>query len=251
MKKIILILGILTTIIIGCKKKTETSPPNNSGGSTTGSNPPAATGYYAQLNVLQNVILGFNSPPQNVIGALFYASAVTNSAVLSVNAGTVNVNGTTLKLDNTNAAGPIYADSTFNISGPPFNLTASGNGTVNAISLSYTLGYPTIGDTASIPSVITRSLGMSITFTNVTVSDSLAFIISSGPGPGSVSKNFAVVNNSVAVNFTSAELSGLAATNNGGSFTINLLRNHFQALNSKNYLIQLEKRYFKILIKVN
>lgn len=249
MKKIIFTLVILTTIIISCKKKAETPPPNSPGGSTTGGTPPAATGYNGQLNVLQNVILGFNAPPQNVIGALFYGSAVTNSAVLSVNAGTVKVNGTTLKQDNTNAAGPVYADSTFNISGPPFNLTASGNGTVNAVNLSYTLGYPTIGDTASIPSVITRSLGMSVTFTNVTVSDSLAFIISSGSG--SVSKNFAVVNNSVAVNFTSAELSSLAATNNGGSFTINLLRNHFQALNSKNYLIQLEKRYFKILIKVN
>ncbi|MBI2721097.1 MAG: hypothetical protein HYX39_02865 [Bacteroidetes bacterium] len=249
MKKVIFTLVIVTTMLISCKKKAETPPPNT-GGSTTGGTPPAAAvGYNGQLNVLQNVILGFNSPPQNVIGALFYGSTVTNSAVLSVNAGTVQVNGITLKQDNTNAAGPVYADSTYNISGPPFNLTASGSGTVNAISLSYTLGYPTIADTASIPSVITRSLGMSITFTNVTVSDSLAFMISSGSA--SVSKNYAVVNNSVTVNFTSAQLSSLAATNNGGSFTINLLRNHFQAVNSKNYLIQLEKRYFKVLITVN
>lgn len=248
MKKIIFTLVILTTIINSCKKKAETPPPIT-GGSTGGGTPPATAGYNGQLNVLQNVILGFNSPPQNVIGALFYGSAVTNSAVLSVSAGTVQVNGITLKQDNTNAAGPVYADSTYNISGPPFNLTASGSGTVNAISLSYTLGYPTIADTGSIPAVITRSLGMSITFTNVTVSDSLAFMISSGSA--SVSKNYAVVNNSVTVNFTSAQLSSLAATNNGGSFTINLLRNHFQAVNSKNYLIQLEKRYFKVLVKVN
>jgi hypothetical protein len=250
-RKLIFISTVcLVLLIMGCKKNNnQTSNKGSVGGGSTSTNTGNNTqGYYGILGILQEEILNFNLSSEFLITAAFFPAPFSNTNVTFVNVGTVSVNSTNLRMDNTsNPGGPVYADTTSSVAGPPFAFNISGNGSQPAFNLSYTQPYPALGDTSSIPSVITRSLGLSITFTNVTNVDTASIILEDLSTL--ISKKKTVINNSVQFTFSPTELSSLSPTDIGG-ITVNLLKADLQTVNSKKYLITLEKRHFRTFVAI-
>lgn len=247
MKNLVLIISSIL-VLNSCKKKEEsnTATPSNT---TTGAVTTSTVNYYGMLGVLQTEILGYSTSSYSSLGLVFFDTPPTNASVMSVSAGNVVINGIQLKEDNSNLAGPAYADSTLSISAPPYNLTANGSGTFNPLSFSYTGNYPNLVDTASIPLILNRSSGLNIPLNSVFDTDTLVIIIDDNLSQ-SVAKKYTVSSNSVTINFTPAELSVLQASTYGG-ITINMVKNSFVTVNSKDYLISLEKKYFRINLKIN
>jgi hypothetical protein len=253
MKKLILCFVVMAAITTACKKDSKTAATTPVANSTP-TNPPA-TLYDGQLTLLHNRFLGLSIPSASFVTlvASFFNTPVSLTSiqtVTAINVGTVSVNSKVLKRDFSNPIGPIYIDSTFQIWGPPFALTATGTGSVNAFNFSYTQPYPKLGDTALVPNVITRSAGLTFTLGNITNTDSIAILIQAGNSLG-IAKNVAVINNSAQFSFTAPQLLGALVNSTQGGITLNLLKNSSATTNNKNYIVTMEERYFKLNVVVN
>lgn len=246
-KNILLLVFTFSVILSSCKKDAKTAAPSPT---THNNNGTTSQGYDAAIYVLKQIALdGISGSLSDYHGAVFYGSTATNTSVPSVKAGIVSINGIILKNDSSNIAGPIYADTTFAISGNSYQINVSGSNQFPVGALQYGQNFPTFNDTALLPSTIQLSTGISIQFNNCIDTDSIGFILQDGIA-GTVSKKYAVSNNQVHLIVSPSELSTFTQTNNGG-ITVDLVKNNAAIVGTKNYLVTLEKRYFKLYVQFN
>lgn len=241
--KNILILAItFSGIFISCKKDTKTTPVI----ANTGNNSFAID---AEIYVFKEIYVGTVVNSFDYHLAMFYGSALTNSSVPSVNAGTVSVNGITFKMDNSNSSGPMYSDSTYALPGNTYQINVSGSSQFPAGTLQYGQNFPIFNDTALIPSSIQLSSGISLQFNNCITTDSVVVHLEDNSG-NLFSKKYAISNNQLNVSISPSELSGLTPTPNG-RISFDMVNMNMTAVGTKNYFVILEKRYNKLNVHFN
>lgn len=201
MKKIILFSATIVLTTAACKKST---PAPSTGTNTTSSN----TGYYAVLTEgrLQSVYSGALSAPFNNFSAQFYSvptTSTTTSNTVAVNS--VSLNGTTMKL-----SGSQYADTTFSIICPPGQWAVNGVGVIPSFTYTNNNAIPSLTGYSSWPDTIYRNQNITIPMT-VTGADLITVMIMDGTKGASQQMSLTAS----FVNFSSSQLSSLAATNNG------------------------------------
>lgn len=241
------LITVLTffTFLVSCKKESKTTPvqpiSNNSSQNSQGID--------AEIYVFKEIYLGNIMPAYEMHSAIFFASAPTSTNIPSVYAGTVSVNGTVLKLDNSNAPGPVYTDTTYNITGSIYQINVSGSSQFPAGTLQYGQNFPIFNDTSLIPHSVQLNSGINIQFNNCITSDSIAVTIDDG-NSHSFTKKYGVSNNQLHLIVTPSELSGFIQSNSG-SMRFDLVKMTTTAVGTKNYFVILEKRYNKLNIQFN
>ncbi len=235
---------VITLFLMSCKKDNTTpqnTPANNSGN--------FSQGIDAEIYAFKEIYLDNIAPSYMMHAATFYGSALTSSTVSSVYAGTVSINGVVLKMDNSNAPGPIYSDTTYSIPGNTYQMNISGSGQFPAANLQYGQNFPTFNDTALIPSTIQLNTGISKLFNNCITTDSVYVTLDDNNGH-TFSKKYAVTNNQLNLIVSPNELSGLTQTTNG-NIMIDMSKADLVPIGTKNYFIILEKRYNKLNVQFN
>ncbi|MDF2451178.1 MAG: hypothetical protein K0S26_682 [Bacteroidota bacterium] len=246
-KSICLSLFFSCIILASCRKEPQPvspSVPDNT-------EDPVTPGYDGEVYTFKEVYLdNAGWPVYNVHSAIFYATTVTSPSVTlaSVNAGTVNINGTVLK-KSTSLVGPYYIDTTNSVSSTNYLIYVSGSSQFPAGTLQYGQNYPTFNDTALIPPTVQLSTGLSIQFNNCLNTDSVFFSIDDNNG-GIVEKKYAVANNQVHLTISPAELSTFTQTSNG-IIRVDVAKMTTTPVGAKKYLVTLEKRYNKLNVQFN
>jgi hypothetical protein len=246
--KITSLISIMSLLFLSlsCKKNNSTASP---AANSNNSNPPPPIPLYdGRINTLHTNPIGGNPNTFYSCNANFFSTSIdiTNPPMYTdVNVGSVSINNKILKKLNA-PSGITYQDTTNQISGPSFSLTASGTGSINSFNLSFNQSYPALGNTAQVPSVITRSAGLTFTLTNIVNTDSIQLNILS-PNSSGLVKSKTVVNGSVVFNFTPSELqNALSPTSQNGSIRLALMKtNTVISTTSKNYLFYTEEYYTK------
>jgi hypothetical protein len=212
--KMSLILAIILFGMMACDKKespVSTTPPSTGGGSTSS----GASILGGAINILKETYVTPTASNQNrflfSVSFLNYNLLVPPQPIVLYDAGIVTVNGITLAKDYSELPDISYFDSTFQVVGPNFTLNAAGSSTIPAVQLTYNQGLPNLGDTSNIPSVITKSLGCSFTFTNITNADSINFYLPNGAST-TIDISKLPVNNGVSFNITATQLSSAFGT---------------------------------------
>ncbi len=244
---------IVVAFTTACKKDSKSAATTPAATNPTLN--PTPTLYYGQFNALHNTLLGLSIPSATFVqvGASFFNTGVSippTQTVYPINVGTVTVNSKILKRDLTNPIGVVYADSTFQIAGPNFSLSATGTASVTAFNFSYTQGYPKLGDTILVPKIINRNAGLTLTLGNIINADSLAILIQAGNNT-SILQYAAVTNNVAQFSFSSQQLLNALSTTSIGGITLNLLKKATVTSNTKNYIVELEERYFRVNVVIN
>jgi hypothetical protein len=208
--RLLLSTVIVLSIFISCKKDDPNpeSPfvpytPTSSG--TMGD---LQTGYY-----IYDYGHGVVTTDSMVIASFFSAPA-TSVTPTNISAGTVSLNGTTLKY---NAPQNYYSDTTHHVNMQQLNWNATGAGTVAAFSYSYTPIYPKCTGGFSTLDTCIKANGIGIALngiSNVTSNVTIALY----QGVNTISKTITAPNGSVY--FTPSELSSFAVN---VPLTINIL----------------------------
>lgn len=247
----ILVVSLITTSFLSCKKDNTSAQPESN--SSTTPPPTSATLYDGMVSIVHTSPVGSAPNAYYNFDASFFDKSVdlVNPPSFShIDVGAVTVNTRVLKKTN-GPAGPGYVDTTNQISGPSFSISAGGNGSVNPFNLHFNQGYPALGNTGQIPSVINRSAGLTFTLTNVSNTDSIRISIVT-PNSSGLAKYVTVQNGNATFSFSPAQLQNdLSSTSSGGSIRLTLMKtNTIVSSASKNYSFNTEEYYTKTGITV-
>lgn len=228
-----------------CKKKKDTAGPSDDQYATTPIGPSNCYGeiYFEESYSMNS---GFYYETKSPLQAFFYDLPMTNAKKRSLDVGTVTVNGTVLKTSGGVTTQKVYGDSTKKlISLQSFTLNASGQNQVAGFNFEYSSGSPVLGDTNLIPSVVSRSSGIDITFREISNADSLVLFLSRDFS-NTITKQVLTYGASQAtVKISASEIANLMMNNADAVISVVVFRKTFVRAGDRDYLVHSRKSYYK------
>lgn len=231
MKKSIIYLFLICTLIYSCKKKDNTPEPSPSpSGNTSG---PTADGFSALFSTqLIYSIFGTSTTTLSYANNMAIAanSDFTNfnfSTGLLLNMGTVNVNSVQFK----NMSG-YYLDSTYNfVAGPPYIWQCSGNA-IPAFTYTNSNSYPSYSNYTLWPDTISKSAGLSLPLSGITNATEARIFLSVTGATSPANTATIILSTASGYSFNPSALSSLS-TATTAAIQIDFYRNNIQTINGK------------------
>ena len=212
-RSILLISFSVIVILSGCTKSSDNNPTNNPTNSSSAPTPSFgdASGTFAAVtSVSYQTVAGITIPltVNTAVGALF-TSAGSGSYV---DGGNVALNSKTLSKQSNNSY--VYQNLTDPLTlGSTNSWNVSGSSSVPAFSYTYNRSMPGYSDYNSLPSMVTRSAGLTISLgSTISNADSVYVVVSGGNNKYVLQR---VAGNAGQCSFSADELSVLSATSTG------------------------------------
>lgn len=229
MKKIILTLVIISTLITSCKKKEDNAPAPSS--TTTGSTPTPSVEKFGALFSNQLV--------HSIFGATTFTLSYGQNYALASSSNFDNFNmplGTFLSMGNVSSNGVTfknffgyYLDSTNAAQASPFVWQITG-GAVAAFTYTNSAGFSTYSNYTSWPDTLSKSAGFSIPLSGITNAAEAQIYISSVGSTTPALTASVVLGSGGSFNVSSSSLSSVS-TSTSASIQIDLYRNNVQTIN--------------------